>query len=432
MDPSSLIYVFSFIVLLLFSAFFSASETAYFSLPKSTVEKFSRSKSVVARQVATLLKEPRRLLISIIIGNTLVNVAIASIATVLTTKLIEKFNMNPTLPLLLNVVVVSFVILFFSEILPKITAIKNAKKISQHFALLLTFFHYLFYPLSYVLDLFTQLLTSASAAKANKFFLTENELRTLVDVGEEKGALLKEEKEMIHGIFEMHGTVAREIMVPRTDMVCLEKDSSLNIVLKVVKEKMHSRIPVYDETVDNIVGILYIKDLLPFIRKRNTSDFSLEKLVRPAYYVPEQKKINELLREFQAQRIHMAIVVDEYGGTSGLVTLEDVIEEIVGEIQDEYDEETPLIEKLNEFTFLVDGSMAIDEINEELNLDLPTEEGVDTLAGFLLGQFGSVPRPKEKVSYNVYEFIIEKATKKRIQKVRLILKSRKETEKVKP
>jgi len=431
LDPSSFVYVVSFIILLLFSAFFSASETAYFSLPKSTVEKYARSKSVVARQVATLLKEPRRLLIGIIIGNTLVNVAVASIATVITTKWIVEYQLNETLTLLLNVVVVSFVILFFSEILPKITAVKNAQKLSRQFALPLTFFHYLFYPLSYVLDLFTQLLTSATGKKANKFTLTETELRTLVDVGEEKGALLKEEKEMIHGIFELHGTVAREIMVPRTDMVCLEKEASLNTVLKVVKEKMHSRIPVYDETVDNIVGILYIKDLLPFIRKRSAADFNLEKLVRPAYYVPEQKKINELLREFQAQRIHMAIVVDEYGGTAGLVTLEDVIEEIVGEIQDEYDKETPLIEKVNEFTFIVDGSMPIDEINEELNLDLPTEEGVDTLAGFLLGQFGSVPKPKQKISFNGYEFVIEKATKKRIQKVRLILKTRKENSKEK-
>ncbi len=421
-------YGIAFIVLLLFSAFFSASETAFFSLPKSMVEKFARSKSVTARQVAALLNEPRRLLIGIIIGNTLVNVAVASLATIITQNWIREYQLNATLALLINVVVVSFVILFFSEILPKITAIKNGPKLSKQFAIPLTFFHYLFYPVSYVLDLLTQLLGSAFGADVDKFNLSEKELRTLVDVGEEKGALLKEEKEMIHGIFELHGTVVREIMVPRTDMVCLEKDSSLTTVLNVVKEKMHSRIPVYDDTVDNIVGILYIKDLLPFIRKRNTSDFKLEKLVRPAYYVPEQKKINELLREFQAQKIHMAIVVDEYGGTSGLVTLEDVIEEIVGEIQDEYDKEAPLIEKINEHTFLVDGSMAIDEINEELNLNLPTEEGVDTLAGFLLGQFGSVPKTKEKITYNGYEFVIEKATKKRIQKVRLILKKRTESE----
>ncbi len=411
-----------FAILLMFSAFFSASETAFFSLPKSTVEKYARSKQVLTRQVAVLLKEPRRLLISIIIGNTLVNVAIASIATLLTSKLIVRYALNETIALLVNVVVVTFVILFFSEILPKIIAVKNAKTLSRNFALPLTFFHYLFYPISYVLDLFTQQISATFGADKDKFNLSEKELRTLVDVGEERGALLKEEKEMIHGIFEMSGTVAREIMVPRTDMVCLEKHASLNEVLKTVKEHMHSRIPVYDETIDNIVGILYVKDLLPFIRKRSTSDFKLEKIVRPAYYVPETKKINELLREFQSAKIHMAIVVDEYGGTSGLVTLEDVIEEIVGEIQDEYDKETPQIQKINENTFLVDAGTLIDEINEELGLDLPNEEGVDTLAGFLLGRFGSVPRTKEKIDFNGYQFIIEKATKKRIQLVRIVLK----------
>ncbi|HHE54985.1 MAG TPA: HlyC/CorC family transporter [Caldithrix abyssi] len=423
MDPASLLYLLIFVILLILSAFFSASETAYFSLAKSSIEKFSRSKNALTRQVATLLKEPRRLLISIIIGNTLVNVAIASIATLITSNIIVQYEIqNATLALLLNVVVVTFVILFFSEILPKITAIKNAKKLSTHFALPLTFFHYLFYPVSYVLDLFTQQLSSALGADKNKFDLTEKELRTLVDVGEEQGALRKEEKEMIHGIFEMSGTVAREIMVPRTDMICLGKHATLNEVLKTIKEHMHSRIPVYDETIDNIVGILYVKDLLAFIKKRNTSDFNLEKIVRPTYYVPETKKINELLREFQAEKIHMAIVVDEYGGTSGLVTLEDVIEEIVGEIQDEYDKETPQIQKINESTFLVDGGTLIDEINEELGLNLPTEEGVDTLAGFLLGQFGSVPKNKDKIDFNGYQFIIEKATKKRIQQVRIILK----------
>ena len=185
---------------------------------------------------------------------------------------------------------------------------------------------------------------------------------------------------------------------------------------------MHSRIPVYQESVDNILGILYVKDLLPLIKKRNLVDFDLTKFTRTPYYVPEQKKINELLREYQTEKIHMAIVVDEYGGTSGIVTLEDVIEEIVGEIQDEHDIESPLYQKLNENTFIVNASMALEEINDELNLDLPTEEGVETLAGFLLGQFGNVPKSKETITWNGYEFLIEKATKKRIHQVKIIKK----------
>ncbi len=424
MDPLFLFYALVFITLLSFSAFFSGSETAFFSLPKSVLNSLAKSKRKRARQVWVLLNEPRKLLISIIIGNTTVNVAIASIAAVLTTRLLSNSGVNEYIILLMNVIVVTAVILFFSEIMPKIISIKNPKKVAVRFSYPLTFFYYLFFPISSVIYLLTQAFTSSLGLDKKKYSLTDEELKTLVDVGEEKGALHKDEKEMIHSIMEMSDTVAREIMVPRTDMACTEKNSSLSQVFELARDRVHSRIPVFDGSIDNIVGILYLKDLLPFIRKRNQADFDLVKLVHPPYYIPEQKKINELLREFQKERIHMAIVVDEYGGTSGIVTLEDVIEEIVGEIQDEYDSEAPLFQKINDNTFSVDASMQLDEINDELNLNLPTEEGVDTLAGFLLGQFGSVPKIKEMLTYNGFEFIIEKATKKRIQQVRIIVKSK--------
>lgn len=420
MDPLSFIYVFVFVVLLILSAFFSGSETAFFSLNKSTINKLLHSKKAVSKQAAVLLKEPKKLLISIIIGNTVVNVTIATLAAILTTRLSAKYGFNEILILFLNVIVVTLVILFFSEIIPKVTAVKNAKKTAIRFSYPLTFFYYLFYPVTIIFDLITQTLSSSLSIDKDKYSLSEAELRTLVDVGEEKGALQKDEKEMIHSIFEMSDTIAREIMVPRTDMICIDKNATLTQVLNLVKDKLHSRIPIYADKVDNIVGILYLKDMLPFIKKKNISDIDLAKLAHPPYYVPEQKKINVLLREFQAEKIHMAVVVDEYGGTSGLVTLEDVIEEIVGEIQDEYDSEAPQFEKINDTTFIVNGNMQLDEINEELNLDLPTEEGVDTLAGFLLGQFGSVPKTQDKISWNGYEFIIEKASKKRIQKVKIL------------
>ncbi len=424
LDPSFLMYAITFLILLLFSAFFSGAETAFFSLTKSNVQKLAQGKSAAGKQVAVLLKESKKLLVAIIIGNTITNVAIATIATLIATRLNEAYQWNETLFLLLNVVLVTLVILIFSEIIPKVTAVKNAKKLATRMAFPLTFFYYLFLPLSAVFTMLTDLFSNALGLKRDKLLLTDEELKSLVDVGEEKGALEQDEKEMIHSIMEMGDTLAREIMVPRTDMLGVDKSATLVQVLNLVKDSMHSRIPVYDDSIDNIVGILFLKDLLPFIRKRNKDSFDLAKLAHPAYYVPEQKKINELLREFQKERIHMAIVVDEYGGTSGLVTLEDVIEEIVGEIQDEYDSETPLFEKINDTTFTVDASMQLDEINEELGLSLPTEEGVDTLAGFLLGQFGSVPKSKEKMSYNGYEFIIEKATKKRILQVRIILKKK--------
>jgi len=425
LDPSFFLYALVFIILLSFSAFFSGSETAFFSLTETVLKSLEKSKRKTERQAAVLLKEPKKLLISIIIGNTTVNVAIASIAAILTSRLLSSSGVNENVILLLNVVVVTAVILFFSEIMPKIISIKNPKKTAARFSYPLTIFHYLFFPVSSILHLLTQAFTGPLGMEKEKYDLTDDELKTLVDVGEEKGALKKDEKEMIHSIMEMSDTVAREIMVPRTDMVCTDKKSTLSQVFQLARERVHSRIPVFDDSIDNIVGILYLKDLLPFIRKRNQADFDLVKLVHPPYYIPEQKKINELLREFQKERIHMAVVVDEYGGTSGIVTLEDVIEEIVGEIQDEYDSETPLLQKINNSTFSVDASMQLDEINDELKLDLPTEEGVDTLAGFLLGQFGSVPKTKESLAYNGFEFIIEKATKKRIEQVRIIIKDRK-------
>jgi len=422
LDPSFSFYFFVFIALLIFSAFFSGAETAFFSLTKSTLDKLSRSKSMASRQVADLLKEPKKLLISILVGNTISNVAIATIAALLTTQLSIKYHLNTELILLLNVLVVTIVILIFSEIIPKVTAVKNAKKVALRLVLPITFFYYLFLPLSSFFSALTKIFTSALKLDKDKHVLSDQELRTLVEVGEEKGALEKDEKEMIHSILEMSETIAREIMVPRTDMIGVDKGATLTHVLNLVKDKLHSRIPVYDDSIDNIVGILFLKDLLPFIKKRSQATFDLTKLAHPPYYVPEQKKINELLREFQHERIHMAIVVDEYGGTSGLVTLEDVIEEIVGEIQDEYDSETPLFEKIDDNTFALDASMQLDEMDEELGIYLPTEEGVDTLAGFLLGQFGSVPKSKEKLDYNGFEFIIVKATKKRIEQVKIIIK----------
>ena len=423
MDPSFIFYFIIFFVLLILSAFFSGSETAFFSLTKSVINQFKKSRNNSKNRVADLLQDSKKLLISIIIGNTVVNVSIATLAAIFTTRLSHNFELNENLILIIDVVVITFVILFFSEIIPKIFASKTTKNLAPKLVYPLTLFYYIFYPISVLLENFTAIISSWMGIDKDKHYLSEEELRTLVEVGEEKGALLKDEKEMIHSIFEMGETTAKEIMVPRTDMVCIEKSASLNQVLHLIKEKLHSRIPVYLESVDNILGILYVKDLLPLIKKRNLADFDLTKFVRTPYYVPEQKKINELLREYQTEKIHMAIVVDEYGGTSGIVTLEDVIEEIVGEIQDEHDIESPLYQKINENTFIVNASMALEEINEELNLDLPTEQGVETLAGFLLGQFGSVPKSKETITWNGYEFLIEKATKKRIHQVKIIKKS---------
>ena len=314
----------------------------------------------------------------------------------------------------------TFVILIFTEIVPKVAAVKNARRVAINFSFPLTIFFYLFSPIVSVFHIFTQWLTHLFRINKNKLLLSEEELLSLVDVGEEKGTLQQDEKEMIHSIFEFGETSVREIMVPRIDMISVATDSDLNHLLDLIKKHMHSRMPLYDEKVDNIIGIIYAKDLLPFLEQIEKTKVDLRKLARPAYFVPEQKKIDDLLHEFQSQKIHMAIVVDEYGGTAGLVTLEDIIEEIVGEIQDEHDIEQPLYQKISDTEFIVDGGIDLEEINDELGILLPTEQGVETLAGFLFGLFGSVPNEKQSITYKEYEFVILKVIRRRIKQVRII------------
>ncbi len=412
-------YTIFFLTLLSLSAFFSGSETAYFALSPAMVDRFRRSSRNAEQRVAALLSNPRQLLITIVVGNTLVNITTASLAAILTERICRAMQVSQHIGIIVDVIVVTFVILIASEIIPKVVAVRDAERYARFSSRLLSLFYYLIFPVSYFLARFTRFLQKRMGFTEDKTFLSEEELKTLVQMGEEHGTLQKDEREMIHSIFEFGETTVKEIMIPRTDMVCVEASTTLTDLMKLVKTKLHSRIPVYKGRIDNIIGILYVKDLLPFLIKRRRDRLDLEKLVRPAYFVPEQKKIDELLREFQKERIHMALVVDEYGGVAGLVTLEDIIEEIVGEIQDEYDKEAPLYKKIDDNTFIVDGRMPLEEINEQFHLNLPTEEGFETISGFILSKLGALPKEKEKVEYNGYVFIVERVTKNRILKVRI-------------
>jgi gliding motility-associated protein GldE len=383
------------------------------------LERFKHSAVKSEKKVRKLMSFPRQLLITIVIGNTMVNITIASLAAILTVKLSLVVGLNKNLIIFLDVLIVTFILLVLSEILPKVIAVRNAERFSRKAVAILNFMFFLFYPISYGLARFTHFLQTHSGLSEEKILLTQDELKTLAEVGEEHGTLHKDEKEMIHSIFEFGHTTVKEVMVPRPDMVSVDTSTSYSKLMHIVKKKLHSRIPVYKEEIDNIIGILYVKDLLPYLSKSRKGPIELEKLVRSAYFVPEQKKIDELLREFQEEHIHMALVVDEYGGISGLVTLEDVIEEIVGEIQDEFDQETPLFIKINDNTFVIDGKMSLEEINEELNFVLPEVEGVETISGFILNLLGSLPREKEVIQFENYKFTVEKINRNRILKVRV-------------
>jgi len=421
LEVEPFIRIFIFLILLILSAFFSGSEAAFFSLSKEMIDRLRESSSRNSHRIVSLLSRPRFLLITILVGNTTVNVAAATVAALLTADLCSYLNFSEEIAIFIEIVVVTLVLILFCELTPKIFAVKNSYKFATTVSIPIQLISFILYPIVAILNNFPTLLSGLFATRVKKHLLSKEELKTLIEVSEEKGDLEEEEKEMIHSIFEFSKTTVKEIMVPRIDMVCVEKGVSLRELIDLINSKGHTRIPLYDEKVDNILGIIHAKELLPFI-KNGSQKVDFVSLARPAMFVPESKPIDELLRDFQVEKQHMAIVVDEYGGTAGLITLEDVIEEIVGEIQDEYDIEKPLYKKIDENNFLVDAKIDLDILNEELNLNLPLARSYESLGGFIFNLIGSVPEKKQEIHYGSYIFIIEKIDRNRILEVLVVKK----------
>ena len=425
MDADSSIYIISIAILLVLSALFSGSEVAFFSLNSLLKEQLSKLNSKRAKTVLKLLQTPRRLLISILIGNTLVNVTLASFGATLMLRVAFSLQISREIAVLINVILITFIILVVSEITPKIFAIKNPLKFALNLSYFILFCYYLVLPLAFVLTKITMALTKLLNLKETEedSMLQSSEFQALLEIGEEQGELEQEEKEMIHHIFQFGDTTVREIMVPRTDIVCIDFETTIPDLLNVIKSKGHTRIPVYKESVDKIEGIFNAKDLLPFMGN-STQKPDLLKMARPAMFVPESKKIDDLLRNFQSEQQHMAIVVDEYGGTSGLVTLEDVIEEIVGEIRDEYDKEQSLYKKIDNKTIMVDAKIDIESLNDLIEINLPESDAYDTLGGFILENIGSLPEENQIIDYDEFEMVMEKVEKNRIVSVKIIHNSK--------
>jgi len=421
LDIESWLSIALFVLLIILSAFFSGSESAYFSFSQIDLQKLreDKGKSRSVKRILTLMERPRRLLMSILIGNTVVNVAAATVAALFTSQLLPEARTTRSQAILVEIVVVTLVILIFSEVSPKVFAVRQAFRFATRVSLPLRWIVKVLTPFSAMFEKMTGGVSFILGVQKEAQFVDKEEFKALFDMGEEKGTLDTSEREMIHSIFEFRDTMVKEVMVPRIDMVCVETNTPIDAILDLVREKGHSRIPVYDEKVDNIVGILFVKDLLPYMKGKKEIPGLLD-LVRKTYFVPESKMIDELMREFQRERIHMAIVVDEYGGTAGLITLEDVIEEIVGEIRDEYDKETPLIRQVEDNEWLIDGKIDIEDLNDQLNLNIPTEEDYESLGGFIFSLMGRIPSEKEELEYQNYMLIIEKVQKQRIKKVRMI------------
>lgn len=420
-DPYSSQLIF-FFILLLFSAFFSGSETAFFSINKFLLQKLKEEGSSSSRRALALLKHPRRLLVTILIGNTLVNVTAASVAALLVMRYAEQVGISRNLAIFINVGVVTFLILVLSEITPKIIAVKNPNTFAKNVSFLLWLLYHMLLPISFIIDKMMAWMTSSFGLQEDEKerLLEVDEFQTLLDIGEEQGDLEEDEKEMLHSIFEFGDTNVREIMIPRTDMICVPHDIAISDLIELIKNKGHTRIPVYQETIDQIKGIINAKDLLS-LYVDHKKDIDIRDLARPPIYVPESKKIDDLLRLFQEERQHMAIVVDEYGGTSGIVTLEDIIEEIVGEIRDEYDKETSLSRQIDDKTFIVSAKIDIDELNELININIPESDDYETLSGFILEQMGSLPELNDTVRFGDYMLKMERVEKNRILSVRITL-----------
>ncbi|MCB0278596.1 MAG: HlyC/CorC family transporter [Calditrichaeota bacterium] len=425
MDPHSSSFpllTILFPVLIFLSAFFSGSETAFFSLSKSTLALLKNDERSSSKRILKLLEKPQIFLITILIYNNLVNIIIAAQATLITQELSVANNWNIYISMIVNVGVVTFIILFFGEIFPKIVALKDSLWFARKVSIILTIFTYLMYPVALLFKQFTGLFSASVKDKLNQAGFTEEEIKTLLDISEEAGTIENNEKEMISSIMDFGETTVKEIMVPRIDMSAIRSDAPIQELFQLVNESLHSRIPVYKDGIDNVIGIIYVRDLIKHVfEDGSVKDTSLEKLAHKAYFVPEQKKIQDLLKEFQAEKIHMAIVVDEYGGTSGIVTLEDIIEEIVGEIQDEYDLEQPLLNKINDYNYIIDGKLPIEELNENLNLNIPEEEGVETISGFIYNKTGNLPEKNDVIEHDNLTFKIKDIENRRIARIELII-----------
>ena len=404
--------------LLLLSALFSGSETAFFSLSNFEILELEEENPTRGKIVRRLLESPDLLLNGILLGNLVVNISATAIATIILHNYAQQSGWSEQVVYFFDVVGMTFILIVFCEVSPKVFAVVFARK----FALRLTWFVqawiYLLGPFIRVLVRFSSWIKKLLTGRAEDRKILEEELKLMVDMSAEQGDLEMEEKMIIHNIFELGDTMVREIMVPRPDIHGFVLDTPVDEIVKKVRELGFSRYPVYEGDLDNIRGVLYAKDLLDYCY-----DFkkpaSLQELVRDVRYVPETKRCSETLREFQERRQYMGIVVDEFGGTEGLVTVEDIMEEIIGEIQDEHDEEEPLLVQQEDGTWLVDGKINFEDLAESLGLKIAEDEGYETLGGFIFSHFGRLPLPGESFDYDGFRFVITKLARRRILKVRI-------------
>lgn len=412
------------VILILLNAYFAASEIAFISLNDAKIEKEAKNGDKKAKQIIKMLKNPSKFLATIQIGITLAGFLSSAFASDTFANMLAP-NLSKLIPYLslevwksMSIVIItailSFFTLVFGELVPKRLAMKYYEKIAYMSIGIIKAISVLTAPFVKVLTFSTNIVSKLFGVSENEeAIVTEEEIKMMIDQGEEKGTIEEEEKELINNVFEFNDILASEIMIPRTDIFTIDIKDKIEDILKEIDENKYSRIPVYEESIDNIIGILYVKDIIKFLNDKKT--INIKKLIHDAYYIPETKPINDLFKELQKNKKQMAIVIDEYGGTAGLLTMEDILEELVGNIFDEYDEETNEYEKIDENTYLINGSISLNEVKKILDIEIP-EGDYETLSGYLLEELGRIPEEGENIIIETKDasYKIEELEEKRI------------------
>lgn len=406
------------LVLLMCSALISGSEVAFFSLSPTDKETIESDKNNSNKLLLILLEKPKRLLATILISNNFVNISIVILSTYITDSIMGEM-VEANVQFIVQVIVVTFLLLLLGEVIPKVYANKKPLSLANLMTVPTHYLSIFLSPLSRVLVSSTSFIDKRIKKRGHQISVDElsHALELTADENEQQ-----EDQKILKGIVKFGNTEVKQIMTPRVDVLFVEEDASFDEVRKIIIDSGFSRIPIIKDKFDNIRGLLYIKDLLPHLDKKEMNWF---KLARKPFFVPENKKIDDLLREFQGKKMHMAIVVDEYGGSSGIVSLEDILEEIVGDISDEFDDDELVYSKLDEFNFIFEAKILLNDFYRVLQIDgteFETEKGEsETLAGFVLELFGKIPKKNEKMRFNDYQITIDAADKRKIKRVKITL-----------
>jgi putative hemolysin len=411
--------------LMALNAFLSMARTALINVRKARLRQLIDEGVGTAQTAERLAEDASRLLATTQLGMMLTTFFAGAVVAVVSAPpladTLQPWLGGASYPIAFGLVVflAASIMLIFAQLLPETIALRHSERLALLLARPLAVISIIAMPVVHLMVWLSDAVARlfGTEGRGDLPFVTQEEIKTLVDAGEEEGVIQEEEKEMIYSIFELGGTLAREVMVPRIDLVAFDVNTPMLEALDIIMEAGHSRIPVYEETIDDIVGVLYAKDLLHYLRQGRT-DVPLESILRNAYFIPETKKASDLLPDLQQRRVHMAIVVDEYGGVAGLVTIEDILEEIVGEIQDEYDSEEPFFEYVSDDEYVFDARMDLDDLNRLMGVELPTEDS-DTLGGFIYTELGRVPVVGRKLSYGNLNLKVESVAGRRIKKVRV-------------